>query len=103
MDFLFLFSESSNLSKNLYVFKLKTYLNQYSIAVGLVLSSSDNRNHTKSVYDIRLVFADLVTHPEKILSMILVERAARRNASNFNENQMSKIVTKMLTVIIVPS
>lgn len=58
------------------------YLNQYSTAVGLVLSSSDNKNHTNSVYDIFCIpagllrfLAPLVTQPEKIRSMMRVDRA----------------------------
>lgn len=58
------------------------YLNQYSTAVGLVLSSSDNKNQTNSVYDIFCIPAGLlrfrapfVTQPENIRSIIRVDSA----------------------------
>lgn len=61
--------------------KQELYLNQYSTAVGCVLSSSDSRNQTNSVYDILLAFPDarflapFVTQPTNIRSMIRVDKA----------------------------
>lgn len=61
-----------------------SYLNQYSTAVGLVLSSSDNKNQTNSVYDIFCIPAELlrfraplVTQPENIRSIMRVDSAEK--------------------------